>query len=260
MQALELAQQFGVDDVDEIERRTQDLVLKMILKLNDTSFRPIFAKFVEWATTGLRKKDRKGRVLRQITLYHLLEKFFATLKSLVTSYASHIIENVVYVLTRVSLDDIRSRTLWAAVLRTLRTNFEFDQDGFWQSPSHFNAIRDPLLAQLGRGTEMPTVDEVVPAIAELAAAVESGDHHKEMNTAIMKHLRSDNPHVRLAAIKCEEALTARLGEDWLALLPEMLPFVSELQEDDDEDVERETHRWIVQMEGILGENLDAMLQ
>lgn len=79
---------------------------------------------------------------------------------------------------------------------------------------------------------MPVVDEVVPTITELATAVESGDHHKDINAAILKYMRSDDPQVRLAAIKCEEALTEKLGEEWLALLPEMLPFISELQEDD----------------------------
>jgi U3 small nucleolar RNA-associated protein 10 len=51
-----------------------------------------------------------------------------------------------------------------------------------------------------------------------------------------------------------------LGEEWLSMLPEMLPFISELQEDDDEVVEKETHRWIVKIEGVLGESLDSMLQ
>jgi U3 small nucleolar RNA-associated protein 10 len=55
-------------------------------------------------------------------------------------------------------------------------------------------------------------------------------------------------------------LTDRLGEEWLSMLHEMLPRISELQEDDDEVVERETHRWIVKIEGVLGESLDSMLQ
>jgi U3 small nucleolar RNA-associated protein 10 len=73
-------------------------------------------------------------------------------------------------------------------------------------------------------------------------------------------MRSETASVRLAAVKCEQELTDRLGEEWLSLLPEMLPFISELQEDDDEVVEKETHRWIVKIEGVLGESLDSMLQ
>jgi len=55
-------------------------------------------------------------------------------------------------------------------------------------------------------------------------------------------------------------LTDRLGDEWLSMLPEMLPFISELQEDDDDVVEKETHRWIVKIEDVLGESLDNMLQ
>ena len=40
----------------------------------------------------------------------------------------------------------------------------------------------------------------------------------------------------------------------------MLPFISELQEDDDETVERETLGWIRKIEDVLGESLTPMLQ
>lgn len=107
---------------------------------------------------------------------------------------------------------------------------------------------------------MPLLPELIPAIAELAVATNSAAHHKEMNTAVLQHMRSDSAAVRLAAVQCEKALTERLGEEWLALLPEMLPFISEALEDDDEAVEREVQRWVMGIEGILGESLNSMLQ
>jgi U3 small nucleolar RNA-associated protein 10 len=64
----------------------------------------------------------------------------------------------------------------------------------------------------------------------------------------------------LAVVRCQQALTGRLGEEWLQALPEMLPYISELQDDDDEVVERENRRWIVEIEEKLGESLDSMLQ
>ena len=81
-----------------------------------------------------------------------------------------------------------------------------------------------------------------------------------MNNAILKHMRSESPAVRLAAIECERVLTERLGEEWLALLPEMLPFISEAFEDDEEAVECELQRWVAEIEGVLGESLNPMLQ
>lgn len=69
----------------------------------------------------------------------------------------------------------------------------------------------------------------------------------------------DNPFTRVAALQTEQALTETLGEEWLALLPEMLPYISELMEDEDEGVEREVRKWVKQIEGVLGERLDDML-
>lgn len=81
-----------------------------------------------------------------------------------------------------------------------------------------------------------------------------------MNAVILKSMRSDRATVRLAAVQTERALTERLGEEWLASLPEMLPFISEALEDDDEAVEQEVQRWVAGIEGILGESINPMLQ
>lgn len=177
-------------------------------------------------------------------------------------------------------------------MRMLRNAFEHDQDGlshrftpfatkltcpeFWQSPSHLAGISTPLISQLGHAKNTSSAEaviaEVVPAITELAVAADSTDNHKELNTALMRFLRpapapgadgksagGENPHTRLAALKTEQALTEQLGEEWLALLPEMLPYISELMEDEDENVEREVRRWVKQIEDVLGERLDDML-
>lgn len=138
--------------------------------------------------------------------------------------------------------------------------FEYDEDDFWQSPQHFNTIAEPLASQLAKDSNLIVNNFVIPAITELASAANSGDHHKDLNSMIMKHMRSHETHARLAAVKCEQSLTERLGEEWLSLLPEMLPYISELQDDDSELVEREVQRWIKRIEEILGESLDAMLQ
>lgn len=61
-------------------------------------------------------------------------------------------------------------------------------------------------------------------------------------------------------MRCQLSLTDRLGEEWLAHLPEMLPLIAELQEDDDEGVERETLQWIKRIESVLGESVAGMLQ
>ena len=237
-----------------------EVAIEMIYKFNDATFRPIFASLVEWASSGLPKKDKLGRILRLQSFYAFTTTFFDNLKSIVTSYATYLLENAADILKTVNVKDEDSRELWARVLNTLLKCFEHDQDDFWQSPSHFSVIAPVLSAQFAHAASMPLILELIPAVVELTAAADSPDHHKELNGAILKHMRSETASVRLAAVKCEQELTDRIGEEWLSMLPEMLPFISELQEDDDDIVEKETHRWIVKIEGVLGESLDSMLQ
>lgn len=249
-----------LESINEIEESVNSVAIKMIYKFNDSTFRPIFSKLIEWASSGLPQKDKTGRVLRLQSVYAFLTVFFDDLKSIVTSYATYLLENVVEILQTVDTKNEDSKELWKRALRTLIQCFKHDQDDFWQSPAHFDAIAPALTKQFVYASSLPIIEELVPAIVELAAAADSPDHHKELNGTILKHMRSESASVRLAAVKSEQALTDRFGEEWLSMLPEMLPFISELQEDDDEIVEKETHRWIVKIEGVLGESLDSMLQ
>ncbi|KAI5465612.1 armadillo-type protein [Mariannaea sp. PMI_226] len=255
----ELSEQ-ELEKIDAIEENLNDKGLKMIYKLNDAAFRPVFVQLIEWSSTGLAKSDRLGRSLRQYSVYGFLKTFFGNLKSIVTNYATYIVEDAVNILKGANLKVAEEQALWSRALQTLSQCFEHDQDDFWQAPAHFGAVGPVLMEQFSHAGVVDVMEDLIPAAVELAAAADSQAHQKELNSALLKHLRSEQTAVRLGAVKCEQALTDRLGEEWLAMLHEMLPRISELQEDDDEVVERETHRWIVKIEGVLGESLDAMLQ
>lgn len=254
------ASESTLKEVALIEARVNEQALKMIYKLNDASFRPIFIHLIEWASSGLPKKDSNGRKLRLEALYGFLGTFFGTLKSIVTNYATYILEDAVKVLNSVKPAAAEDRRLWGLVLGTLAKCFEHDQDDFWQTPAHFGSVMPAITSQFLHAPSVDVTEDLIPTVVELAAAADSQAHQKELNSTLLKHLRSEQTAVRLAAVKCEQELTDRLGEEWLSMLHEMLPRISELQDDDDEVVERETARWIVKIEGVLGESLDAMLQ
>lgn len=176
-----------------------------------------------------------------------------------TSYSTYILDFAAEILQNNT--PASEETLLGSVLTALTKSFEHDQDDFWQSPHHFSVICAPLLAQLTHAPENPsyTTTHVIPTLTAFATAASSAEHHKTLNAGLLKLLRHEEAGVRLAAVNAQRALTERLGEDWLALLPEMLPFISEVVEDDDEGVERETLRWIKGIEEILGESLEGML-
>ncbi|KAH6644814.1 armadillo-type protein [Boeremia exigua] len=246
--------EYDEEEVEQLENTLVESVVAMVLKLNDATFRPFFVQLV----------DQEGPVSAQperaITFYRFLAAFFDKFKSIVTTYSSYIIEHVASLLGQLIREDANP-TLRSAVLASLQKTFQHDQDGFWQAPSHYSAIMAPLLKHLTLPIQDTVTTDVIPTITELAAASASSlDNHREMNAVLLKSMRAEEAHTRLATVLCEQSLTKRLGEEWLGLLPEMLPFISELREDDDELVERETQRWISSVEEILGEDLEGMLQ
>ena len=253
--------------LDRPDSETQDaelyllvgqIALDMTLKLNDATFRPFFVRMVEWASS-LPKADMSGRDLRSISLYSFVATLFEQLKSIVTSYAAFFLHDASEQLKRPPAVDDRQRLLLECVLRALSQIFCHDQDDFWQAPAHFEAVAEALIRQLRTVSLSTATEYVIPAITDLATASDSPENLKAMNNEIMSCMRLKDPAVRLAAVKCERSITERVSFDWLALLPEMLPFISELQEDDDEEVEQETLRWVKQIEDVTGESLEGML-
>ncbi|KAH6872710.1 hypothetical protein BKA58DRAFT_336907 [Alternaria rosae] len=247
------------EEVEQLESTLTDSVIAMVLKLSDATFRPFFVQLVD------QEGPLSSKPQQAVTFYKFLAAFFDKFKSLVTSYSSYIIEHAAKLLTELAKED-SDVTTRRAVLDALQKTFQHDQDGFWQAPSHFGTIMPPLLSLLSlpsasTSTPEDNTNNVIPTITELAvASASSMENHREMNSILLKNMRSDDRNTRLATVLCEQSLTTRLGEEWLGLLPEMLPFISELMEDDDEIVERECQRWKNGMEEILGESLEGMLQ
>lgn len=60
---------------------------------------------------------------------------------------------------------------------------------------------------------------------------------------------------RLFALKVGVSLAAKLGEDYMPLLPETVPFISELLEDENPEVEKQCQLSVQELEKILGEPL-----
>ena len=83
---------------------------------------------------------------------------------------------------------------------------------------------------------------------------------RTLNTALLLRTRHSSPHVRFAALRCAAALYVRLGLPYLALLPETVPFVAELMEDDNIEVERVCQALIRHIETISGESMENYLR
>ncbi|KAF8439525.1 armadillo-type protein [Terfezia claveryi] len=267
------SQKIDIDEaeVDEIEELCLAIGLQMVMKLNDTIFKPMFLKFSDWAADEFKLEvdtgDRDVLFQRSITFYNWLTLLSENLKSLVTEYYSFILTPTIFLLsTALSPKDLPSPhaiTASLSALRALTTSFTTDSRDFWTSPVHFNQISPALLSYLSLvPLSSLLATPLTTAIVELASSCASSeDQLKAINTAVLKAMRSKSVEVRLAAVKVEMKLYEKMGEEWLGLLPETVPYISELLEDDNEEVERETQRLVGKVEEFLGEGeLQGMLQ
>ncbi|MCJ1314541.1 snoRNA-binding rRNA-processing protein utp10 [Agyrium rufum] len=245
-------------EIDKHESYSIEIGLKIVEKLNDSVFRPIFSEISDWPMAIPIVGIQNGpRIARQITFFKFSHRFFDTFKSIVTSYATFIIPPAVNILESSPTSTLEQRRLTKSVLKTLHSCFEHDQDEFWQSPSHIPALLPPLIRLIPQSKEL---QELLPTIVALAERTSAPDQHKTLNAGILAHFRSEDARTRLAAVELQIAITTAMGDEWLALLSEMLPFIAEALEDSDEDVEMEVRAWRRKIEEILGEDITEMLQ
>jgi U3 small nucleolar RNA-associated protein 10 len=94
-----------------------------------------------------------------------------------------------------------------------------------------------LVDILGEDYETNMTEFVVPCIGQLAIAASEEHQRKMINKAICMKSRSDEPLVRLTSIALQKELYNRLGDDMLIYFPESIPFIAELMEDPEEEVE-----------------------
>ena len=70
----------ALSEIRKVEDVISEIAMSMVYKCNDATFRPIFARMLEWATFSTSKKDKKATIHRQTMWYTFLVKFFSSLK------------------------------------------------------------------------------------------------------------------------------------------------------------------------------------
>ena len=146
------------------------------------------------------------------------------------------------------------------VLRCLYRVCLHDNENFINK-ERFETLMEPLVDQLDNqlGSEDMLQERVrdllVPLLAQMAVAASDDYLWKALHYQLLLKTRNNSPRVRLGSLSAVSALVEKLGEDYLAFLPEAIPFLAELLEDDDHQVEMAAQSTIQHMENMLGEPL-----
>ncbi|XP_065749837.1 HEAT repeat-containing protein 1 [Phocoena phocoena] len=271
LEALDLRAQHSENDLEEIgktENYIIDCLMAMVVKLSEATFRPLFFKLFDWAKTEDAPKDRL------LTFYNLADCIAEKLKGLFTLFAGHLVKPFADTLNQVNIsktdeaffdserDPEKCCLLLQFILNCLYKIFLFDTQHFL-SRERAEALMMPLVDQLENrlGGEEKFQERVtkhlIPCLAQFAVAMADDSLWKPLNYQILLKMRDSSPKVRFAALITVLALAEKLKENYIVLLPESIPFLAELMEDECEEVEHQCQKTVQRLETILGEPLQS---
>ncbi|XP_030376815.1 HEAT repeat-containing protein 1 homolog [Scaptodrosophila lebanonensis] len=249
--------------VDQIEAAVIEAFVHWILKLSETSFRPMYSKVYKWA---LQQNEQREPML---TYFLLTNKIAEALKSLFVIFADNFIQDAARLLHEHNMlreshnneDESLNEQLVSAILSTLQLVFQHSTNDFLNS-HRFNTLMQPIVDQLENELVLSRESlqqSLTTCIAQLAVAVSNDVHWKQLNTQVLLKTRIQKPDVKILAFNTCVAIAQKLGESFAPLLPETVPFIAELLEDEHDRVEKNTRSAVQQLESILGEPVQKYL-
>ncbi|GIL74166.1 hypothetical protein Vretimale_4805 [Volvox reticuliferus] len=125
---------------------------------------------------------------------------------------------------------------------------------------HLGASTSMYTAPDGAASLGPLGAATIGCLLAMAVAANSDALWKPLNHATLMLTRNSLPRVRALALEAVAQLVDRLREEYLVLLPEALPFLSELLEDTDAAVAARVREVVALLEEISGEKLDEYLK
>uniref|UniRef100_A0A4W5MB00 HEAT repeat-containing protein 1 n=1 Tax=Hucho hucho TaxID=62062 RepID=A0A4W5MB00_9TELE len=260
--------QGDLEKTKEIEGYVIDCLLAMVMKLSEVSFRPLFFKLFDWCKTERAAKDRL------LTFYRLSDSVADRLKGLFVLFAGHLVKPFSDLLRQTNItktdeaffdteDNVEKRCLLLEyILDCLHKICLYDTQRF-VSKERADALMAPLVDQLENtlgGEEVyqtRVTKHLVPCVGQFCVAVGDDTLWKTLNYQILLKTRHSSSKVRFSALLMLLELASKLRENYMVLLPETIPFLAELMEDECEEVEHQVQKVIHEMETILGEPLQS---
>ncbi|XP_069672379.1 HEAT repeat-containing protein 1 [Periplaneta americana] len=252
------------DDITEVEEHVVQALVTLVMKLSEATFRPLYYTLFHWATSSDAHKDRV------VTFYRLSSSIAENLKGLFLLFAGRLVPNAATLLEQTNVlkssdgeidNEEGAQLLLKHVLQTLLNVFQHDCGQKFITKERFDVLMQPLVDQLENtlggveALEVRSSSLLTPCIVQFAVAVADDALWKQLNYQILLKTRHNLPKVRLAALNVLCTLATTLGEDFLPLLPETVPFLAELLEDEEEAVEMACQKAVRELEEVLGEPL-----
>ncbi|XP_015910084.2 HEAT repeat-containing protein 1 [Parasteatoda tepidariorum] len=248
------------DSISSVESGIMDVLKTFVMKLSVSLFEKFFKKIFQWVSNVEEDEERKWRLF---TFYHLTYELSNCLKNLFVVVAKCFLRHSAALLNSSNCpkdaslygDGAIFSQLLSNVLDTLNNCFMYD-DGHLLDKEHFELLMQPLIDQLENCSDADPErfsKHLCSCIAHFMNAVSDSSLWKKANYQILLKTRHSSARVRFSAIQVVREVVRVMGDSYLVLLPESIPFLAEVMEDESSEVEQECQSVILEMEKILGE-------
>ena len=250
--------------VSLVEEACASVYVNFVLKLSERAFKPLYLQMREWATN----EDSASQ--RLIPFYLLSHRLASKLKSIFSIYMIYLVENAIEVLIRThseteegrlfSEDSIQCCALLKHLLKCVETCLKFDQEHIL-TREYFDLLKHPLTSQLTNCTggndayQERVTDYLIPCLAQFALRADQEGMRKELTLEILIISKNSSPRVRFATLLTLDSLFKLLKDEFLQVLPDSVPYLAELLEDESAEVEQQCQVVIATIEDILGDSI-----
>ncbi|BBM97494.1 U3 small nucleolar RNA-associated protein 10 [Marchantia polymorpha subsp. ruderalis] len=271
-------------NISRVENSVVSAIVSLVMKLSETSFKPLFVKVLEWAeseeSTGVSVAGKS--VDRNIVFYKLVNQLAEKLRSVFVPYFQYLLNGCVQYLMsgtipqkpkkkkKKQVEELSASSsewhLRQLVLSSLHKCFLYDTVGFLDT-ARFEQLLEPVVTQIGvdpptalsTTKHVPTVSEmddtIVSCLGQMALTAGSDLLWKPLNHEVLMKTRMIHERCRLLGLRVVKFLAEHLKEEYLVLLPETIPFLAELLEDEELTVVAKTQEVVKLLEDLSGEDL-----
>ncbi|KAI9327276.1 hypothetical protein BDR26DRAFT_901441 [Obelidium mucronatum] len=256
---------YSESDIEKVEGAIISAFLQLVLRLNESHFKPLFFKIVDWAFNSA-TAETTSNTENILFLYRLIVNLLDKLKTIFSPYVLHLIDHSIDLLNsfKGTVPTLEGGTVdkrWELIVSSLHKFLQYSSGPVTEEV--FNKLSKCLTGQIdlvsvhGKSYLNQMTRHVVPTIGLLAVNIAKEPMWKILNKEVMKKSRNDDVMCRIVTVKALQEFYVQLGEEFLILLPETVPTIAELMEDGDERVQIACQELTAEIQKHLGEDLNS---
>ncbi|ETN81206.1 BP28CT domain protein [Necator americanus] len=258
--------------IENVERSVFSSILEMAEVLTENTLRSVVNFLIDWAEQGLKLSATRDERCRLITVFMFANSFYDSFNSLALPYFGKLIEMSVKVLNSCNAtitddpsllllygkkDTMEGRETDSLLTATIDFVGNCARHREFFTEDRAKLLVEPLTNEIVNSKVAGHEKRCVPHLSDTLYRV--SDAHPDIFQAILDKVllktRSGRAKIRYRALLVVEAIFDKVGDGIAPHLPMVMPFLSELLEDENCGVEEQCDRVVRLLQNKFGENI-----